>query len=69
MIIFSLSLSLLSLSLISYSLCHRYDEISSKVYEDPQDIQDLVDLVQFVDKVLKKNTYMYTHFVHNNHLL
>ena len=37
------------LSLIS--LCDRYDEISTKVYGDPQSTEDMVQLVQFLNTV------------------
>ena len=38
-------------SLSLYSLCERYDAISSKVYEDPHSTHDMVQLVQFLTKV------------------
>ena len=33
------------------SLCDRYDEISTKVYGDPQSTEDMVQLVQFLNTV------------------
>ena len=33
------------------SLCQRYDDIATKVYEDPQDTSDMVDLDQFLTTV------------------
>ena len=33
------------------SLCDRYDNIASKVYEDSQTTEDMVELVQFLAKV------------------
>ena len=32
-------------------LCHRYDEVSTKVYESPADTQQLVELVEYVKEV------------------
>ena len=32
-------------------LCHRYDEVSTKVYETPADTQQLVELVEYVKEV------------------
>ena len=32
-------------------LCHRYDEVSTKVYGTPADTQELVDLVEYVKEV------------------
>ena len=39
------------LFIFSFSLCDRYDNISNKVYEDPQSTQEMVELVQFLTKV------------------
>ena len=39
-------------SLPSYSsLCQRYDDIATKVYEDPQGTGDMVELDQFLTNV------------------
>ena len=46
-IILHVIMSLLSL----ISLCDRYDEISTKVYGDPQSTEDMVQLVQFLNTV------------------
>ena len=39
------------LSLPLYSLCQRYDDIATKVYEDPQSTGDMVELDQFLTTV------------------
>lgn len=38
-------------SISSSSLCQRYDDIATKVYEDPQDTSDMVELDQFLTTV------------------
>lgn len=35
----------------STSLCRQYDDISAKVYEDPENTDNLVELMQFLNKV------------------
>ena len=35
-----------------YSLCDRYDNIATKVYETPQTTADMVELVEFLNKVI-----------------
>ena len=38
-------------------LCHRYDEVSTKVYESPADTQQLVELVEYVKEVSTMTFY------------
>ena len=45
------------LLLSHYSLCHRYDEMSSKVCETPQTTDDLVQLTQYFFKVSSSSYY------------
>ena len=40
-----------ALSLSHYSLCQRYNDIATRVYEDPQNTGDMVDLDQFLTNV------------------
>jgi len=35
----------------NHRLCHRYDEISTKVYGSPANTQELVELVEYVKEV------------------
>ncbi len=45
------NLLVLYYSIRHYSLCDRYDNIASKVYEDPESTENMVELVQFLAKV------------------
>ena len=38
-------------SIYTHRLCHRYDEVSTKVYGSPANTQELVELVEYVKEV------------------
>lgn len=41
------------------SLCDRYDNIASRVYEDPDTTEDMVELVAFLSKVSTVNNIVW----------
>ncbi|KAL5473898.1 hypothetical protein EMCRGX_G028462 [Ephydatia muelleri] len=42
---------------LNKDLCDRYDNISNKVYEDPQSTQEMVELVHFLTKSREETVY------------